>query len=121
MKGNGGGKGVCSSLFSNPSKWSWGAGFIEERPTERGGKNKFKFPPQKAASRIQDLGGNSWHSWNTLGERIMAGQVQKARGQKGQSKLLAGHPKKVASQACTTQICGQNPENVNQEREKPTF
>ena len=57
----------------------------------KGGEIKFKFPPQKATPRIQDLGGNSWHSWNTLGERIMAGQVQMVQVA-GRPPPMAGRP-----------------------------
>ena len=58
---------------------SWGAGFIEERSGEKGGKIKFKFSPQKTPPRIQDLGGNRGCNCKEPGEGIMAGQVQRVQ------------------------------------------
>ena len=85
-------------VFVTLSNATGSTGFIEERSGEKGGKSNSNFPPKRQPPRIQNLGENKLHSWNTLGERIMAGQVQKVQvagqGSKGSMKIAGRPPQK---------------------------
>ena len=79
---------------------------------------------------------HSWHSWAVFrasikkeaGSRPTSSSGRPAtppgrptRGQKVEGEMLAGHPKKVASQMSATQLYGGKPEKTPQERAKSAF
>ena len=73
-----------------------------------GGKIKFKFPPKRQPPSDTKSGGKQIaqleYTWREEhgrpGSKGSGGRPASSHG------LLAGHPKKVASHVCTTQICG---------------